>query len=81
MIDSKQAVTNFKRKYPSQQVTAIIDYDSHWWIVEAPENGELDYNLPYYGVNKQNGAIKTFTPMEDIEKFTNALRNRTTRFG
>lgn len=70
MINVQQAITNLNRKYPKRKVTAAIDYDKYWWILEAPEEGKPDLDAPYYAVNKQTGDIKTYSPMADLDKFS-----------
>lgn len=75
MIDAKQAIANLKRKYPKRKITAVIDYDPHWWLLEAPEGEGIDYDSPYYVVNKQSGGVKTYSPMADFNKFKEVYTN------
>ena len=70
MINVQQAIANLNRKYPDRKVTGAIDYDSYWWLLEAPEKGKCDLDSPFFAVNKQTGAIKTYSPMADIDKFS-----------
>lgn len=80
MISVEQAVTNLKRKYPKRKVTGAIDYDSYWWILEAPEGDKPDMDSPFYAVSKQTGEVKSYSPVADIDKFSEVYPDKLVKF-
>ena len=75
MIDVKQAASALKQKYPNRRITNAMDYDSAWWLFEAPEGDNVDYDCPLFAVNKRTGAVRTYS-MNDMDAFTDAYLNR-----
>lgn len=66
-------------KVKNTTATAVIDYDDQYYIVELIDNDAadgMDMNCPYVAVNKKNGSVVGFTPMEDPDKFFDAVENR-----
>lgn len=81
MISSSEAMAAVKKKYPAREVVQIIDYDSDWWIVAAVENkNKMDFDSPYYAVDKDTMEIRSYSPIDDLENFTDAIQNRCTNF-
>lgn len=77
MVSEKKAVSILLNKYPKKKVTQIIDYDSKWFLLLAVENpNKVDFDSPYFAVNKQSGAIRSYSPIDDLDKFTEAIQNR-----
>ena len=78
MMNYKQAIIAFRKKFPKLTVTRCIDYDKEHYVVEALENVNVpNYNSPYYGVDKRTGKITGFIPAFDIEGFNEAVVKRT----
>ena len=76
MINAKEAYAIFKKQYPSLTVTECCLYKNKWYIFTAPEKpGEVDFNDPYYAVNKITRKLTNFTPMEDLDAWLDALTN------
>lgn len=68
---------SFYKKYPKRTITSAIDYDQKWYLFLAVENPkEIDYDCPIFAVNKQNGEVRSYSPMDELEKYTNAVRRR-----
>lgn len=70
MISKEQAEKLLGDKYPKLIITKIVDYDDDHYVIEAVKSlEEPDYNLPYYGVDKNTGEITSFSPGEDLDYF------------
>lgn len=82
MIDVHEAARLAEKQKSNSTATAVIDYDDDLFVVEVVDNGSLsgetDYNCPYVAVSKTTGNVVGFTPMEDLEKFFEAVDNRIT---
>lgn len=77
MLNVKQAMNSLKKKYPKRQVTQAIDYDKTWFLFLAVEDpNKIDYDSPYYAVHKQTGKVCSYNPVDELEKFTDAIDNR-----
>lgn len=77
MIDYKKAMEIFRKKNPKRIITTVLDYDKDWWVIEAPESlSQVDYNAPYFGVNKHDGHIANYSPSGDFDTFFDAMNNR-----
>lgn len=69
--------TIFKRTHKSLNVLKIADYDDSNYIIEAVEDEEkVDYNAPFYLMNKESKVVIPFSPLENIEKFRKAFKDR-----
>ncbi len=76
MINVKKAYNIFKLKY-SYVIEDIIDYDSDWYIFAViKDKNNIDFNDPYYALNKSTGEIVNFSPADDMLKFVKALRTK-----
>lgn len=77
-MNFKQAIKIFEERFPKIKVLKCIDYDNNHYILEAVENPDIvDYNLPYYAIDKVSGKITSFIPTFDLDSFFNAVENRT----
>lgn len=78
MMNFKQAMNEFIKHSPDLTILRCIDYDSEHYVIEAVKDPNVtDYNSPYYGVDKNTGAISSFIPTFDLPAFFDAVRNRT----
>lgn len=78
MLTKHDAVKKIKEKYPKRRPTQVIDYDDHWFLVAAPSGNDTDFDSPYFAVNKRVGIVRTYSPLDDLEKFTEAIQERST---
>lgn len=76
MISIINASKILTKKYPKRTIQSGYDYDNNWWLFEATEGNEINYDSPYYVVNKKTGDVKTFSPIPELDKFSYALENR-----
>lgn len=79
MINAEKAIALVHKKYPKRTAVQIIDYSSKRFLVAAVENTETtDLDSPYFAVDKQTGEIRTYSPVDDLERFTAAIQTRAT---
>ena len=76
ILTKNDAIERVKQKYPKRKATQIIDYDNSWYLVAAVEGNSVDFDSPYFAVNKHTGIIRTYSPIDDLEKFTEAIQER-----
>lgn len=77
MLTYKQAAAVLLKKYPQKKITMAIDYDSKWFIFMAVDDeNSIDLDSPFYAVNKRTGDIRTYSPVDDLDNYTNAVQNR-----
>lgn len=74
----EQAIKTFSAKFPKLTVVRCVDYDNEHYVIEAVKdvNG-VDYNDPFYAVDKRNGTVTSFIPGLDLDTFFEAVENRT----
>ncbi len=76
MIGYKHAIRILKKKFPNRTVIRAIDYDIDWYVLTAVEDVNcIDYNSPFFAVNKNTGLVLPFSPLSDLEKYTEAAQN------
>lgn len=73
----EEAVKILKKKYPKKTVTMAIDYDSKWFLfLVVDDPNKMDEDSPFYAVNKKTGAIRSYSPIDDLDNYTEAVQNR-----
>lgn len=70
------AARKVEKTFPDVSVKGIYDYSSEWYMVMATDKDDVDYNCPYYLVGKTNNRVCSFSPLTDLNKFTNALEKK-----
>jgi len=76
MISLKEAYRIFKKKMPELTVTAAAFYKGKYYLFNAQKNpNEVDYNDPFYVVDKNTGEVGHLLPMLDLDGFNDAIRN------
>lgn len=74
MMTEDQCRSAFKRKFPRLTITNIVDLDDTSYVVTALlDPNKEDDNDPFFRVNKRTAKITNYSPMEDLEKYSNAL--------
>jgi hypothetical protein len=77
MITINKAIDNIRKKFKGYHITQAINYDENWFVFCVLKNlDKVNFDAPYYAVNKQTGDICSFTPMMDLNKFIIASRER-----
>lgn len=70
MIDAKTAYKIFRREHPDRKVFSMCDYNKKYYVITASnENGSIDFNGSEYAIDKKNGEISVYNPLEDIGYF------------
>ena len=76
MITLKEAYKIFKKKMPNLTVTAAALYKGKYYLFNAQENpNEVDYNDPFYVVDKNTGEVGHLLPSLDMDGFLDAIHN------
>ena len=76
MINPRQAASILHKKYPKLTITDCKDLPSHWLFTAVDDPDEVDYNDPFYAIDKRNGDICSYSPFDDIDNFNNAKNVR-----
>lgn len=77
MIDLREALSKLSAFDNELEVNSAYDYDDDWFLFEALKKGvEVDYDAPFYAVNKADGRVTAFTPAEDFDAFFDCIDNR-----
>lgn len=80
MITVSNAALFAEKAVKNTKATAVIDYDETYFVVELIDKSiadDADINSPYVAVNKNTGSVVGFTPMDDPDKFFEAVEDRT----
>lgn len=72
-ITAKEAYNIIKNKYSNMEIFSVIEFDSNHFLFGLKENENP--NTVYYSINKNTGVIKYFFPMENFDKFSDAIVN------
>lgn len=75
-MTAKEAYKILNKKFPDLNVISILDYDDNNYAFSGYIGNKIGPESQNYLVNKRTGSIKYFLPMEDIEKFSDAIDNR-----
>lgn len=72
---TNEAYKIFKKAHPDLEVRACCFYDNRYFIFTAlPKGVEIDYNDPFYAVDKKTGIVSNFSPAGNIAKWAEAMR-------
>ena len=78
MMSVTKAIKSFLAKFPKLTVVRCVDYDNEHYVIEAVKDvNAVDYNDPFYAVDKRNGEVTLFVPGLDLDAFFEAVENRT----
>ena len=72
MITYEKAIQNVKKKYPDKKIGGCYDMNQ-WYLINIDSD---DYDADFYAVNKSDGAVKTYSPLADLNSFKEAMRKR-----
>lgn len=80
MINAKEAADLLIKAYPHLTVETCALYDKETYLFEAVESkSDVDYADPFYLVNRNNRTIRQISPLENLQKFTTAMRDNKIR--
>lgn len=82
MLSLDECKSIFNKKHPELTITNAVDLDRIWYVFTALEDpNKPDDNDPFYKIDKFSGKIKAYSPIEDLDKYSEALyrQNRKNR--
>lgn len=74
MIDLNNAKSIIEQHFKGAKPKAAYKYDNKYYLFVAPAN-EKDDNDPFYIVSIADGKYRFLNPLEDIDKFNEAIEN------
>lgn len=74
MISLEQAKSIIESHFKGAKAEAAYKYDNKFYLIVAP-SGKGDTNDPFYLVDMGNGKYRFLNPLENIDKFNNAIEN------
>ena len=78
-LNPKEALILCQELRPDLKVGKMWDYDEDNYLIYVIEKGfenEVNYNDPYYIINKHKPWIERISSMEDFEKFSRAINSK-----
>ena len=77
MITEKECLASFKKKHKDLVVTGMCDYNSQFYLITAVKDpNDVDFNYPYYAIRKTDGVECSFSPMDNLDDFLEAMAER-----
>lgn len=73
MIDLGAAKSIIEEHFKGSRVQEAYVYDKKYYLLVAP-TGKRDMNDPFYIVDVNNGKYRFLNPLENIEKFNEAIK-------
>ena len=74
MISLEQAKSIIESKFEGAKAEAAYKYDDKFYLIVAP-SGNGDTNDPFYLVDIGSGKYRFLNPLEEIDKFNDAMEN------
>lgn len=74
MISLEQAKSIIESKFKGAKAEAAYKYGDKFYLIMAP-SGRDDANDPFYLVDIGSGKYRFLNPLEDIDKFNDAMEN------
>lgn len=76
MIEANRISVVFAKTHPNLKIIKAAVYDDRNYIIEAVEDEEgVDFNSPFYLMDKNSGLTEPFSPLNDLSKFHTAFRD------
>lgn len=72
MISLNDAKSIIEKNFKGSKVKAAYMYGKDYYLLFAP-SGENDHNDPFYIVGIADGKYRFLNPLEDIDKFNDAI--------
>lgn len=82
MMTLEECKSLFNKKHPNLTITNAVDLDRVSYVFTALEDpNKNDDNDPFFKIDKVTGSIRPYSPIEDLDKYSNALyrQNRKNR--
>lgn len=66
-----------QEKAPGRTVVAIADLNSEMYVITAVKDpNKVDYTNPMFALSKKEHAIRSYSPLENLDEYTDAMDNR-----
>lgn len=78
-LNPKEALVVFVETHADWEPITMWDYDANSYLLYAKDknfNGEVNYNDPYFLIDKKSGVAMRYSSMEDFDKFSSATDSR-----
>ncbi len=69
----KEAIKQYKEKYPYQNISEIFDIGSAWLVSAADKDTNEILLIPPISIDKITGEMKDFFPPDHEDEFDNAI--------
>lgn len=74
-LNPKEALVVFVETHSDWEPITMWNYDTNSYLLYAKDNnfkGDVDYNDPYFLIDKKSGVAMRHSSMEDLDKFSAA---------
>lgn len=76
MIEGDKIAKVFAKTHSDLTILKIAVYDGRNYIIEAVKDSKgVDFNSPFYLMDKNTGLTEPFSPLSNLEKFHKAFRD------
>lgn len=75
-LNPKEALVVFVETHPDWEPITMWNYDANRCLLYAKDKnfkGDVDYNDPYFLIDKKTGVAMRHSSMEDFDKFSAAI--------
>lgn len=78
-LNPKEALVVFVETHADWEPVTMWDYDANSYLLYAKDKnfkGDVDYNDPYFLIDKTSGIAMRHSSMEDFDKFSAAANSK-----
>lgn len=78
-LNPKEALVVFVETHADWEPVTMWDYDANSYLLYTKDKnfkGEVDYNDPYFLIDKKSGVAMRYSSMEDFDKFSAAIDSK-----
>lgn len=72
----KEAANSILKEFPKYEILGCYDYDTEYLFSITPK-GQESYNDDYFLIDKNNGNIKEYAILNDINRFNKITSDKT----
>lgn len=77
MLTLEECKKRFNSQYKNLKIMEIVDLDKSNYVFTAVEKpSDIDYGDPFYKINKINGSISLYSPINDLDNWYEASYKR-----
>lgn len=78
-LNPKEALVVFVETHADWEPITMRNYDANSYLLYAKDKnfkGDVDYNDPYFLIDKKSGVAMRYSSMEDFDKFSAAIDSK-----